>query len=132
MLALRRSQRIVSFVNDGELRGGWADSQTVWAAVIACVVHIPDDYGSVNVHVANDGRVDVRHRRVVTEGVSRPHSTGVTVTVVTVTVVDASVVADVLSPVALVPVVSVLGRAPVARGVLETRRWWHNPRPGYP
>jgi hypothetical protein len=69
-----------------------------------------------NVRVVNDSDVDVRNPAVVVELVVIPVSAVVAAPNIAVSVVHAAIVADVMTPIALVPAVAVCIIAPVSGG----------------
>lgn len=84
------------------------------------------------VHVVNYCRIDICYASVVIEVAASPVPAVVTAARIAVPIINAAVVADLRSPVALVPVVGVILKGPVARSPQQADLGWEDPRSGNP
>ena len=115
-------------MQNSHFAGRWPVANAATAAVIAdSDVVIRDNV--VVVDVPDDGRIDVVHRPVIAEGppVSIPVTTLVTTAGIAMAVVDAAIVADVRTPVTVVPVIAGFIVSPVRRRPERSHIGSHNP-----
>ena len=86
----------------------------------------------MDIDIFNYGGIYVRDRPVVVEVVVVPIAAVVAVTHITVAIVDAAVIADVRTPIAMIPAIVGIGPAPVAWRPKCTDIGGDDPHPGHP
>ena len=119
------------FVHGGLLGCGRTSIDSASAAVVAHTTDIVVNDGLV-VNVVNVGNVDIVHRAVVVESPVIPVSAFIPDAAVSKTIIDAAVEANVLTPVAVVPQVSVIVPTPVPGGPEIAGFGSHHPCAGHP
>ncbi len=112
---LRRQWRQVPFTRRLQLRwSGTRFNAAVAASIADAVIVVIVDGHVVHVDIPYDRRVYIRDRAVVIEIVVVPVATVIATANISMPIVDAAVVADMRSPVAVIPAVTIVHPAPVA------------------
>src|SRR5579863_6210360 len=116
----------------GLFRRGRARPGTTISAVIADVVvrSVVDD--GLVIDVVNVGDIHIIHRAVVIEASVSPISALIADATVTKAVVNATVEADVRTPVAIVPGISIVAPAPISGSPEQANLGSHHPRSRHP
>jgi hypothetical protein len=119
------------FVQDGQFgrRGPYVESASTSHIAHS---HVRDIGDLVVVDIVNNGDVDVVHRAVVSEPILVPISSFVAAAPVTEAVIDAAVVADMLTPISMVPLIATTPERPVRRRPKRANIGSNHPYAGHP
>jgi hypothetical protein len=119
------------FVQNRQFGGGRPGVESASTSHIAHV-YVGDVRDSVVIHIVNDSGVHVVDRAVVSKLVMIPIPALIAAADITVAVIDAAVVANVMTPIPVVPAIATVVISPVGRGPKRTHKRRNYPCAGYP
>jgi hypothetical protein len=110
----------------------WPGCYTTPATIKTSVISGVANNGTVNISIVYYGSVYTYNSSVVTETVSVPPATPITMTAIAVAIINATIKAYMRPPVAGIKSVYTAGIAPVSRSPVKAGIWWGHPYTGHP